>query len=359
MKLGKIDEALRSGGPFLTVYMDVSRDVTPAAHELEVGWRSTAEELMSQGAPAGLVERVGERMTEPTRWPAPVGRIIVAAGETIVLDRIQAAVPSREVVAWGPLPDVTSWLVDADGCRSLLLVLADRLGADLELYDSWPGQPSGHTTVNGEDLHLTKIPAGDWAHKEYQRRTEEVWRRNARRVADLIDRNARDGIDLIALAGDVRACGEIRDAVSAPAHERLVEVKHGSRAPGSSRASLDADLHDVLRDHVVAERLSLVREVEQRRGRDEAIAMGIPDALDSLVNGQADRVLLAPEVAAAHTVRPSRYPGLPLPQPALDADELRADLVLVGAAAATDAEVVVTAPQALPDDGVTALLRWD
>src|SRR5262245_57771560 len=157
MKLGKIEEALRSGGLFLTVYMDVSREATLAAHELEVRWRSTAEDLMSQGAPADLVDRVGELMTEPTRWPGPVGRIVVATGDTIVMDQVLAAVPSHEVVSWGPLPDVSSWLVDADGCRSVLLVLADRLGADLELYDSWPGRAAGHTSVNGEDLHLTKI----------------------------------------------------------------------------------------------------------------------------------------------------------------------------------------------------------
>jgi Bacterial archaeo-eukaryotic release factor family 2 len=358
MKLDQIGALVRSDGPFLTAYLDVGRQTTLAAHELEVRWRAAAAELLSQGAPEPLVDRVGERMTQPTRRHGPVGRIIATAGGDVMLDRTLATTPDPEVVSWAPLPDVTGWIRDADPFRSVLLVLADRVGADLELYDVWPGPPVGRASVNGEELHLTKVPAGDWAHKEYQRRTDEVWRRNARRVAELVDRNVRAGVDLVAVAGDVRARTEIRDAVSEPARERLVELDHGSRAAGSSRETLDRALHQALRDRVVAEKLAQVREVQQRVGRGEAVALGVDRVLDSLVKGQADQVLLAPEAAVGRTVRPGRHPGLPLPPVALDADELRADLAVVGAAAATDAEVVVTAAQVLPPDGVAALLRW-
>jgi hypothetical protein len=359
MKLGQIGKLMRSDGPYLTAYLDVSRDAAPAAHELEVRWRAASAELLTQGAPHDLVDRVGERVAEPTRQHGPVGRLLAAAGDDVLLDETIATVPSAEVVSWGPLPDLTSWLVDADPCRSVLLVLADRVGADLELYDVWPGTATRRTSVDGEDLHLTKVAAGDWAHKEFQRRTDEVWRRNARKVAEQIDHQVRAGVDVVAVAGDVRARGEIRSAVSETARERLVELDHGSRAPGSSREALDAALRHALLDRVAGEQLALVREAQQRTGRAEAVALGVPEVLDSLVRGQADQVLLAPDAAVGRTVRPGRHPGLPLPPVALGTDELRADLAVLGAAAATDAEVCVTARQALPPDGVAALLRWD
>ncbi len=358
MKLGEIGTLVRSDGPFLTAYLEVGRAAAVAAHELEVRWRTAANDLRSQGAPDDLLERVGERITEPTRQPGGVGRIVAAAGTDIMLDSTVAGSPSAEVACWGPLPDVTSWVADRDPYFSVLLVLADRVGADFEWYDAWPGPAARTSSVDGEDLHLTDVPAGDWAHKEFQRRTEEVWRRNARKVADAVDLDCR-GVDVVALTGDVRACAEIRDVLAGAARERLVELRSGSRAPGSSRDGLDAALRSALRERFIAEKLKQVREFQERTGRGEAVALGIDQVMDSLVRGQAGQVLLAPESAAGRTVRPGRHPGLPLPPVALKTDELRADLAVVGAAAATDAEVAIAPAGALPDDGVAALLRWD
>jgi len=358
MKLGQVSDLIKSDGPYLTAYLDVGRGTALAAHELEVRWQAAGAELLSQGAPHDLVDRVGERVIEPTRQHGPVGRLVAAAGDHVLLEETIAATPSAEVLSWAPLPDLTSWITDAAPCRSVLLVLADRVGADLELHDVWPGPPARTWSVDGEEPHLTHVAAGDWAHKEFQRRSDEIWRRNARLVAEQVDRQVRAGVDLVAVAGDVRACSEIHAAVAELARERLVTLDHGSRAPGSSREALETALHHALHERVFAEQLALVREVQQRTGRGEAVALGIGQVLDSLIRGQADQVLLAPEAAAGRTVRPSQHPGLPLPPTALAADQLRADLTVVGAAAATDAEVLVTAPEVLPPDGVAALLRW-
>ncbi|HYU84372.1 MAG TPA: Vms1/Ankzf1 family peptidyl-tRNA hydrolase, partial [Kribbellaceae bacterium] len=337
MKLARVSELVRSGGPFLTAYLDVGRGAALAAHELETRWRAAEADLLSQGAPEPLVNRVGERITEPTRWHGHVGRLVATGGDEIVLDDTLAATPSAEVTSWGPLPDLTSWLTDADPCRSVLLVLTDRMGAAFERYDAWPGPVASSDAVDGEDLHLTHVAAGDWAHKEFQRRSDEVLRHNARLVAERVDHEVRAGVDVVALAGDVRARAEIREALGEPARQRLVELDHGSRAPGSSRQALDDALQHALHDRVVADKLARVREVQRRAGRGEAIALGVNEVLGSLVRGQVAQVLLAPEAAARRTVRPGRHPGLPLPPAALAEDELRADLAVVGAAAATDA----------------------
>src|SRR6266540_4060023 len=219
MKLGQVSDLIKSDGPYLTAYLDVGRGTALAAHELEVRWQAAGVELLSQGAPHDLVDRVGERVVEPTRQHGPVGRLVAAAGDHVLL----------------------------------------------------------------EETNLTHVAAGDWAHKEFQRRSDEIWRRNARLVAEQVDRQVRAGVDLVAVAGDVRACSEIHAAVAELARERLVTLDHGSRAPGSSREALETALHHALHERVFAEQLALVREVQQRTGRGEAVALGIGQVLDSLI----------------------------------------------------------------------------
>src|SRR6266545_2036344 len=80
MKLGQVSDLIKSDGPYLTAYLDVGRGTALAAHELEVRWQAAGVELLSQGAPHDLVDRVGERVVEPTRQHGPVGRLVAAAG---------------------------------------------------------------------------------------------------------------------------------------------------------------------------------------------------------------------------------------------------------------------------------------
>jgi hypothetical protein len=359
MKLRTVADLCRHAGPFLTAYLDVSRDTAEANRLLDARWRATAAQLEAAGAPPKPVARTGERMLAPSGVAGPAGRMVVAAGNDILLDEVVPHPRHAGVAGWGALPDVTGWLADTEAARSVLLVLADRAGADLELYDAWPGQPVERRSIQGEALHLTEVPAGDWAHKEFQRRTEEVRRGNAREVAAAVDQQVRAGARVVAVTGDVRARAEIGRAVSDATRAQLVELDHGSRAAGSSREALERALQQAVRDSVVVEKLGVVREFQLHSGRGDGVARGVNGVLDALTKGQAERVLLAPGTASRGSIRPSAHPGLPLPRFALGREALRTDLAVLCAAAATDAALVVLGPRVLPDDGVAALLRWD
>ena len=359
MNLRKVAELCRHDGPYLSVYLDVSRDTEEAARAIDARWRAAADRLLDRGAPQQLLAEVADRMLALTGVAGSAGRMVVAAREQILVDEVVPCPEHVGVVDWGPLPDVTGWLADIESARSVLLVLADRAGADLELYDAWPGRPVERRTVQGETLHLTKVPAGDWAHKEYQRRTEEVWRGNAREVAAEVDRQVRSGAQLVAVAGDVRARTEIEHAVGEATRAHLVELEHGSRAPGSSRESLEKALRGAVRETIIQEKLAVIRELQEHAGRGDRVALGVSDVLDKLVLGQVDRLLVTPSEAAKREARPADHPGLPLPSTALATDRLRADLATICAAAETDAQLVVTGPRTVPGDGIAALLRWE
>ncbi|NDL60731.1 Vms1/Ankzf1 family peptidyl-tRNA hydrolase [Phytoactinopolyspora mesophila] len=352
-----VSDLCQNPGPFLSAYLDVSRNIDEAPHRLAVRWHSAAEELLRSGAPADLVQLAGERMQTPVSAPGNVARMIVAADDQILLDDVVQRPHSPEVVTWSPLPDVTGWLADRSGLMPVLIVLADREGADFEFYDPWPERLVNRDTAAGDTEHLTKVSAGGWSHKRYQRRAEETWRRNAEQVAEEIDHLVKAGVRVVAVAGDLRAQSEIRQAVSEATRSVLADLETGGRAAGSSRQALDDAVDHMVREIVVADHRRVLDEFEQELGRSGAAVRGVGEVLQKLIHGQVRTVLLSPEIAAAHEVSPSAYPGISLPSKAFDYERVRADLAVTCAAAATDAELIV-APSTITEDGVAAVLRW-
>ena len=358
MNLETVSALLRSSGPFLTAYVDLTRDTADAEHRIELAWRAVRERLGREGTPVGLTDLVEERVLWPTSAPGPVNRMVVAADGEVLLDEEVRQAGSADVATWGPLPDVTTWLSDRDMMIPVLLAVADREGADLEYYAAWPGYPVDEESIDGETLYITKVPGGAWAHKYHRHRTEEVRRRDADEVAGEIDQRAQGGASLIALAGDVRAVGAIQEALSEPAASNVVVLDEGSRADGSSREKLDHAVDQAVRDIVLTEHLNIVREIEEGSGQRGDAVHGLPDVIENLVQGRVRTLAMAPRIAAQNEVAPAEYAGLPLPEHALKQSRLRADLVAVCAAAATDAEVVMLGAASLPQDGIAAILRW-
>ncbi|WP_166354711.1 Vms1/Ankzf1 family peptidyl-tRNA hydrolase [Phytoactinopolyspora limicola] len=352
-----ISQVCQHPGPFLTAYLDVSRNVDEAPHRLAVRWRSAREQLQRMAAPSELIDLAEERITEPVDMPGSTARMVVAADNDIVLDDVVPRPRSNETVTWGPLPDLTGWLADRSTAVPILVVLADREGADFELYAPWPERLVTHDSADGDTKHLTKVAVGGWSHKRYQRRAEETWRRNAEQVAAEIDELITTGVRAVVTAGDLRAQGEIRQAVSEPARAALVELETGGRAAGSSRTVLDDAIDEVVREAVDSDRRRVLNELEEEAGRDGAAVLGVDGVLPALVQGRVRTAVLAPEVASGTVVEPAAHPGLPLPAAAREAGPVRADLAVLCASAATDAETVVTG-RPISADGVAAVLRW-
>ncbi len=351
MRLDRFSDLFTGSVPMATLLLDVSRDTEDGAHQVELRWRAAREELAEQGAADELLERVEPLFLEPTHAPGAVSRLVVAAGSEIRLDDLVHDHVEPGVVAYGDLPDLTTWISLQDGVVPVLLVVADREGADLELYRALADDPVERQEVHGDTAFIHKVPIAD----QSERSTEEVWRRNASQVVDEIERHVRHGLGVVVLAGDVHARKNIHDALGGRASDSVIEIEAGSRADGASRESLDDAVREAVGGVVTERRLGVLREFEQRRGRDEAVAVGTDAVLDAFVRGQVDTLLLDPDSARDGTVDPTAHQGLTLPT----ASPQRRDLALIAAAVLTSAAVVTAGPTLLPDDGVAALLRWD
>lgn len=366
MNLDTVRHLYETDGPFHTLHLDVSRDTEDARQQLEARWTTARHRLEELGVAEGLRTAIGERLAEPTHLPGAARRTIVATGDEIVLDDVRAGTTAwPESVTSGPLPDLGPWLSMVDGQVPFVLVQADRLGADIELYRAFGQNAAEETSVDGSELHLTKVHGGDWAHDKYQQRSENQWHENAQLAVEAVRHLVRtERVRLVFLAGDVRACTDIAEMLDDPAVE-TVQVEGGGRAAGASEGNLWAHV----RRHLAALRAGSLDDLRQQVERGLATGNGVlagPDVVaDAMVKGAVERLLLQLEDAREVTVRIGDHPGLTLPTSAMEAGEVPADQALIAAAALTGAAVsVLPAQMPLPQglalaSGTAALLRWD
>lgn len=360
MNLGTIHDVYQHSGPFVSVHLDVSRNTEDATQQIEARWTTLRHRLEHEGVDAGLIERIGERVRERHDVPGEVRRTIVASGDEIVFDDLRAGRSMwPERVTCGPLPDLGGWLHQVDGELPFVLAVADREGADVDFYRAESKTAPEHREVHGQRLHIHKVPAGDWAQKQFQRRAENVWAKNAREVADVLkSMHAQHRPRVVLIAGDPRARSEIAQELDGARFE-VVQVESGGRAPGSSDEALWDEVHRILARIEAEDEEQISGRLLEATGQGAGAARGLDDVVDALVKGQVERLVLDIQRAHEMTLRPADHPGLTLPEAAADDEELPADLALVAAGAATDAALSLLPSEQSKGAGVAALLRWD
>ncbi|MDQ4007107.1 MAG: hypothetical protein M3211_03290 [Actinomycetota bacterium] len=357
MNLAGIQHLYTHDGPFVNLHLDVSRDNDAPGKGLETRWTNIRHELGDAEVDAGLLEQIRDLVLQPTGVPGAARRTTIAADGEVILDDVRMGRGAwPEVTATGPLPDVSGWLTQVDGEFPFVLVVADREGAEVDVFRSLSQQQHEHDRVEGQTLHISKVPSGDWA--ELQGHTEEVWRRNARSVAKAVRSAAREhGTGLVVLGGEVRARAEIREVLESGGDLEVAEVEGGGRAKGSSDQALWDDVNSAVGQHWEAERQQVLDRLQEQSSQNREVSRGLRDVMQYLVRGQVERVVV--DLAAAHeqTISVDDYPGLKLPAEAAYG-RLPADQALVAAGALTDADLTVLPGSSIGGDGVAALLRW-
>ncbi len=360
MNLGSIQHVYTHPGPFVTVHMDVSRNTEDAPQQLDARWTTATHELERAGVPRPLVDQLAQRVHERTELPGEVRRTIIASGEQVVFDDIRAGHSIwPETTGSGPLPDLSGWLHQMDGQLPFVLVTADREGADVDFYRAMSKPEAEHEEVRGQTLHITKVPQGDWAQKQFQQRSENVWHQNAREVAEAVrTATAEHRPRVVVLAGDERARAEIAAELDGLQSE-VEQVSAGGRAAGSSTDALWTEVQQVLASLEAHDQQEVAGRLQEKTRQGSGASLGLTEVLDALVQGKVERLVLDLQAAREMSVTPADHLGLELPASAADVKELPADQVLVALGAATDAELSVLPAARAKGGGVAALLRWD
>ena len=357
MEIARLAPVYQAEGPFASVTLDVSHDSENAAHEHELRVRAAREELAESGAGDDVVQMVADRLAEQVDEAAPVARTVVAAGSGVLFDEITRQRVDQPAVEWGPLPDVSRWVQQAERRIRFVLALVDHVGGDVAVYDSEVPEPESETTAGGETHHAHKVPVGGWSALRYQHVTENVWSRNADAVADEIESLIGPDLRLVLVGGDPRSTAQVMERLE-KAQATVVQLESGNRADDGGEEATQQAIREALLEQSVARRLELAHQLKDRLGQESAVATGVRDVADTFVRGQVDTLLLDPAEAAEHELVQADHPGLVLG--AVPADtRLRADRALLAAAALTSAEVALLPRGVLGGAPVAALLRWD
>lgn len=364
MDLSRIRPVVEDDGPFWTLHVEVGRAAQDAGQQLDARWTRIRHALERGDVQPALVKNVGERLHEVTHAPGEARRTLVLSPRGVLFDEVQAGHnPRPETVDHGALPDLGGWLTHADQALPFVLAVVDREGAEVDTYRAISRPPAEHESVEGETHHITKVPEGDWAQKQFQQTAENTWHHNAKLVADAVrSQIAAHRPRAVLVAGDVRARSDVAGLLSGGGPEghtpEVVEMTSGGRAAGASRDALWAEVRSVLDRLRATGDVELAARLEEALGRGEGAVHGVPEVADALAAARVDRLVLDLDAAAGRRVRPADHPGLALPRAAAEADELPADRVLVAAAALTGAHLTLLPGDLTGGGGVAALLRW-
>jgi hypothetical protein len=367
MDVSFLEPVFAAAGPYATVCADVTHTNENADTELELRVRGVTERLTEAGAPETVVEAVRNRLLEGNEGGAAGtlrGRaLVVAADGSVVLDEALVEAPRQEVAEWSPQPNLTPVLRQLPGRVPHVVVLTDRVGADITYFGA-PGQAEEEKTVEGDDFQIRKVQVGGWAHHRYQHNAENKWIHNAEEVATQISSMVRRlSPRFVLVAGDIRARQILTDRASDLWSDLIVSMDEGGRAAGADREPVDRRMAELVAEHEARECAEVLEQVQAAAAHGLSVT-GKDKVVDALRKNQVETLVLADQPGDDTLLVGGSPLELGVNQHDMDAlgvhgEVVPADRALLAAAVATRADVVVVPRSAMPDDvPVAAVLRY-
>lgn len=366
MNVSFLEPVVAATGPFATVCADVTHTTENADTELDLRVRAISEQLAGQGAPEAVVDAVRGRLLEGNDGGEAGtlrGRaVVVDSTGSVVLDQPLADAPAREVAEWGPQPDLLPVLRQLAGRVPHIVVLIDRVGADIT-FVNLPEREDEQASVEGDTRHIRKFQGGGWAHHRYQHNTENIWIHNVDGVAKQIDSMVqRHAVRFVLVAGDVRARQILTDRAGSWGH-LIVSMDEGGRAAGASREPVDAREAELVAEHEARLIADTAEKVAAAAAHGLSVS-GRDRVVEALRKGQVETLVLADDPEDETLLVGGSPLELGVDQHDMDAlgthgTAVPADRALVHAAVASAADVVVLPRAAMPDQvPVAAVLRY-
>ncbi|MGW7368063.1 baeRF2 domain-containing protein [Streptomyces sp. NPDC054841] len=358
MRLSFLGPLYAEPGPFVSVYLDTSRDIDHPERAIALRWRRLRDELTRQGVDRATITAVEQVVGADAELPGMHGQAIFTAHGALVLDGELPKPPAHDSARYGTLPDamplVAQHVPEIPYLTAVVhyggLPTAETEGTVTVVAETgvWPVS----NVAPGERLHR-RVPVGEWHD-------------TAVRLGHELDQRARqDGADAFVIGGDEWACGVLVRRLPDRLRDRVVRVG-GETPTDTGRALLEPQLETVFRGHMAIHDRVLVETFIARRARHGAAAEGLAATVAALQRGQVAALLLNRPPGSSRCLWAGSQPT----QLALTEDELLsfgvrapreepADEALVRALVGTGAELVVAPEHVLRlQEGVGALLRY-
>lgn len=349
-------------GPFLSVYLDLTPPTEDLAEVTRLRWRELREAAEAQGAPREVLDKAEAVTTDAHRQGRGLCVVATAASDPFVRHLLDP--PGQNQVSWGPAPVLAPLIAERQWLQPVVVVLADRQGADITVYAAGDLEPTTSQSVQGRTHPIRKVQPGGWSQRRYQQRAEETWHHNMTLAAEEVTARARQiGARIVALGGDERSVGLLHEALPEEVRHliRPIEV---TRAEDGSSAHLVEAVRTVLRDWAADQLSHTLETYEEELGQDDRATTDAAATLAALrssrvalllldLDGDQRRQAWMGSTADQVAVSPEHLPGTAPARPVELGD------AAVAAALATGAEVqVLSADSSGPRHGIGALLRW-
>lgn len=359
--------------PFTTVYIDITGVGETAGRETASRWRTLRRDLEREGAPADAIQHLEDAVTSTPPKSGADGRLLIATGSGIHIDRELAVAPSPSKAAFDQDPVMLPEALCADDTVDYLLVTVDRMGADLSRSGTDLSVAPEETSIEGDQDEITRTQVTATMQGRVDHRTQDSWERNAGVVATELDRVVQaNAPEVILVTGDVRAVNLVVDAAGPKTRDMIMEVAGGSRSSGVNQDAFAAHVTTALDSFRSTRREHTLEVFRQALGQGAGAVSSLDDVVKVLRRGQVSEVLIVDSaledaIADRHIWVGSEPLQLALAQSELSdlgvtegRREMLALIAVVRAAIAQNAEVTfIPGGQIDLADHVGALLRWD
>lgn len=350
-------------GPFVSVYIDDTRNTADALSQLDAIWRDLRRHLEDQGADVDVIGSLEHAVLRGQPAVGRQGRGIIATQERVLINEHLSRPPTATELRISEYPYILPLVAAAVSRPVYLFAAVDHTGADVALHR---GGTVTSETVDGGGYPVHKPASAGWnGYGDVQHSAEEAVRMNVRAVADrlteLVDETA---------AGVVFVCGEVRsrtDVVSALPERVSARVSQFHAGARGHRVRED-EIGDIIDAEFDRRRRNAIDRIAERfrseKGRRSGLAAeGLAAVCAALREGDVDTLIVADLGDATVVTGENRTTVAP------DADALselgeaahrvvRADEALPLAAVAVGASLVCVDDLIAPADGIAALLRY-
>jgi hypothetical protein len=310
---------------------------------------------------------MAEAIQPATGQPSPVSRfVLVRDGATVINELLPGPLVGGERITRDAIPDLLPLINHQPDAFPYVVAEVSRDEGEIRLHRAGKQETDESQYVHGSDETLKKVPSGGWSQGRYQHHTEEIWRRNADQVVEVIDKVVRENrARLLVLAGDIRARQLVADQLSEASKAILRTVDSHTLAAGSDREKFDDEIDSLVAEQWAADQQQLIDRFAEQEGQpNPQSATGIGPVVQALQQAQVDVLIFDDQALSEHALLAlGAEPWIAnSEEQALGAEilgKVPAPPALLRAAALTDARVQLIPAPALPN-GVTiaALLRW-
>lgn len=350
-------------GPFVSLYIDDTRDTDDALQRAGTRWDAIRRHLEDAGVTEHVIGAVERAVLRGQPAAGRRGRAVIAGREGVLINEYLGDPPPITLLRVSEYPYLLPLVEQTPWRRPYVFVAVDHLGADIIVHQH--GAVSTEI-VRGEGFPVHKPNSAGWhGYGDHQHTTEEAVRMNVRKVAGrVIDVVDGSDAELVLLCGEVRARADVIAALPRRIAERVVSQPAGARGGRATESEvtemIDAEFSRRRRDAV---NVVLARfEAEDARSSGMAV-QGLSDVCAALRDGAVETLIVGDLGSATVVCGQDRMTIAPTADSLSELGEAPSRIALAEealpfVAISTDSAVMRPDSEVCFTDGIAALLRY-